>query len=780
MAEDLPTGGANRTTRWAASAVSKAAALLILIGLAAGTGALLAPSVLDQSAPYSDANLGQLATQAVRLTRDYDVTDPDATERRRQTAVAEVRPVYDYDAQLVAEVERRVAESFTFARGILAAQAPATGHATGSRIPPPVAEQLREELMGRLQTSIESRDFAALLKEGFSPRAEQALAGLVRVELSQLILEDRALLPAERERGIELRPMPDGDGQVVSDLDELRDLPGVRADAEHAAEALDEDFKPLVRRALGHLARGALRSNLTYDAGETARRRDRAQAEVTPVVLHFSRGERVIEAGDRIDAHHLLIFQAIRSQAHPRDVSRIRLAGALLAGLLIFLCYKLVRPTVGHRPTRLDALFLATVLLGNLAVCQALLVIGALVRGALLREGSLPLPAFLGGWLPSLDLWKAMPYAMPVTVGTVLVRVLLGPELMGLYAIGSAVLFGLLRGEGSFAYAVFALAGSLVAARRARSITRQRQLLGVGFFVASTNVAVIACSELLAGHLLERETLAEIAAAVVGGAVAMPLLVGLATPALEALFGYVSDRRLAELCNLNQPALKELIVRAPGTYHHSILLAGLAEGAAEVIGANPILARAIALYHDLGKGKAPLVFSENQKGGRETVAVDGLGETLRRHVDDGVQLGRRHKLPRLLLDAIAQHHGTSLVGQSAEARLGGGFIPELRYRGPRPRRVETGLVMLADSVEAQSRRVGARDLSRLRELIQAVVMQIASEGQLDESELKLGDLPKIVDSFAASLTRILAERGAEPAPLREAPFIRHRSALDIN
>jgi len=775
MVENPENMGANRTTRWLASAVSKAAALLILIGLSAGTGALLAPSVLDQSAPYGDDSLGQLATQAVRLTRDYDVTDPDATERRRQTAVAEVRPVYDYDAQLLSEVERRVAESFAFARGILASQTPATGHESRSRISPPVAEQLREELMGRLQTSIEPRDFAALLKEGFSPRAEQALAGVVRAELSQLILEDRALLPAERERGIALRPMPEGDGQVVSDLDELRDLPGVRADAEHAAEALGSDFTPAVRRALGHLARGALRSNLTYDAGETARRRERAQAEVAPVVLHFSRGERVIEAGDRIEAHHLLIFQAIRSQAKPRDVSRIRLAGALLAALLIFLCYKLVRPTVGHRPTRVDALFLATVLLGNLAVSQALLVVGAL-----LREAAVPLPAFLGGWLPSLDLWKALPYAMPVTVGTVLVRILLGPELMGLYAIGSSVLFGLLRGEGSFTYAVFALAGSLVAARRVRSITRQRQLLGVGFFVASTNVAVIACSELLAGHLLERQTLAELTAAVVGGALAMPVLVGLATPVLEGLFGYVSDRRLAELCNLNQPALKELIVRAPGTYHHSILLAGLAEGAAEVIGANPILARAIALYHDLGKGKAPLVFSENQKGGRETVAVDGLGETLRRHVDDGVELGRRHKLPRLLLDAMAQHHGTRLVGQSAEGRLGGVFIPELRYRGPRPRRAETALVMLADSVEAQSRRVAAKDLSRLRELIQVVVMQIAAEGQLDESELKLGDLPKIVESFAASLTRILAERGAEPAPLREAPLLSHRSALDIN
>ena len=113
--------------------------------------------------------------------------------------------------------------------------------------------------MGRLQTSIDPQDFASLLKEGFSPQAEQALAGLVRTELSQLILEDRALLPAERERGISLRPMPEGDGRIVSDLDELRDLSAVRTDVEHAAEGLEGDFKPPVRRALGHLARGALR-----------------------------------------------------------------------------------------------------------------------------------------------------------------------------------------------------------------------------------------------------------------------------------------------------------------------------------------------------------------------------------------------------------------------------------------------------------------------------------------------------------------------------------------
>ncbi len=336
------------------------------------------------------------------------------------------------------------------------------------------------------------------------------------------------------------------------------------------------------------------------------------------------------------------------------------------------------------------------------------------------------------------------------------------------------VLFGLLRGER-------APSRTWCSSWQARSLPPgacapspgNASSSGVGFFVASTNLAFITCSELLAGHLFERPDPGRSSGGRGGGwrAGGLPLLVWIATPVFEAIFGYVSDRRLAELCNLNQPALKELIVRAPGTYHHSILLGRVwrrAQPRPSAANPNPH-PRDWAPHHDLGKGKAPLVFLlENQKGGRETVAVDELAEMLRRHVDDGVELGRKHKLPRLLLEAMAQHcMERARSDRAPKGAWAEGFISEIRYRGPRPRRPRDRAGP-AGRIRSRPRAVGWHgpgDLARLaRRLIQAAVMQIAAEGQLDESELKLGDLPKIVESFAASLARILAERGAEPTP----------------
>ena len=157
---------------------------------------------------------------------------------------------------------------------------------------------------------------------------------------------------------------------MVTDLETLRDLTSARGEIERAAEGIPGELPAPLRRALGRLARGALRPNLTYDAAETARRRARARDEVAPVVLHFSRGERILEPGERIEPRHLLLFQAIRAQAHPEDAARTRIGGGLLAALLAFLCYKLARPMVGRRPTRRDALFAGVVLLLNLALVQ--------------------------------------------------------------------------------------------------------------------------------------------------------------------------------------------------------------------------------------------------------------------------------------------------------------------------------------------------------------------------------------------------------------------------
>jgi len=232
---------------------------------------------------------------------------------------------------------------------------------------------------------------------------------------------------------------------------------------------------------------------------------------------------------------------------------------------------------------------------------------------------------------------------------------------------------------------------------------------------------------------------------------------------VEGLLGYVTDARLLDLANLNHPALKELIVQAPGTYHHAIVMGSLVEAAADAIGADGLLARVGAYYHDLGKIKNPLFFAENQRGDNEhdqlAPAMSAL--VVKRHVADGLELARRWRLPRAVADLIAQHHGTRRIGyfwakQQKLAEAGGPPADEaaFRYAGPRPRTREAALVMIADACEASARALPSPTPEVLRATVEARLSEVAGEGQLDECDLTLRDLAAVTDAMVRVLTAI--------------------------
>ena len=273
-----------------------------------------------------------------------------------------------------------------------------------------------------------------------------------------------------------------------------------------------------------------------------------------------------------------------------------------------------------------------------------------------------------------------------------------------------------------------------------------------------------------------------------GATIAAPMLVLTITPLMEMLFGYASDLKLLELANLNHPALKELVLQAPGTYHHSIIMGTLVEAAAEAIGANPLLARSCAYYHDIGKGRNPLYFGENQKGQNPHDRLEPLASAtiIKRHVTDGLEMAKQYKLPIKVADAIPQHHGTRLVGYFAhkhrsEAEARGVKLSDddtrFRYPGPIPQFREAALVMIADACEAASRSMKDPTADELRVLVRKMITVIFSEGQLDECDLNLRDLNLIGDAFVHALTGIYHNRpvyppaavsGVEPVPILRA------------
>ena len=265
-----------------------------------------------------------------------------------------------------------------------------------------------------------------------------------------------------------------------------------------------------------------------------------------------------------------------------------------------------------------------------------------------------------------------------------------------------------------------------------------------------------ACKDLLDGEVF----------AFAGGLLTGILALGL-TPIMEATFRYSSNIRLLELLNLDQPILRELMLVAPGTYHHSLVVGQMVEAAAETIGANPMLAKAAAYYHDVGKIKKPVYFVENQMAGEnkhEKLAPSMSSLILIAHVKDGVELARKHHLGEAIVDIIRQHHGTSFISyfyhkaKTQAANPQQVKIEDYRYPGPRPQTKEAGLVLLADQVEAASKTLTEPTPARIQGMVQKIINNVFADGQLDECELTLKDLHHIAKSFNKILGGIFHQR----------------------
>ncbi|MBI3752475.1 MAG: HDIG domain-containing protein, partial [Deltaproteobacteria bacterium] len=236
-------------------------------------------------------------------------------------------------------------------------------------------------------------------------------------------------------------------------------------------------------------------------------------------------------------------------------------------------------------------------------------------------------------------------------------------------------------------------------------------------------------------------------------------------PIFEIVFGYTTNIRHLELARMDHPLLKELALHAAGTYHHSIIIGSMVEAAAEIINANPLMAKVSAYYHDIGKVRNPLFFIENMRGENrhDTLTPEMSAGILISHVTEGVELANKHRLGEEITEIIQQHHGTSLISyfyQKAKDRDGINSIDEqdFRYHGPKPRSKEAGLVMLADAVEAASKTIPDPTPANIHAMVQKIINRIFMDGQLDECDLTLKDLNAIAKSFNRSLIGMFHQR----------------------
>jgi putative nucleotidyltransferase with HDIG domain len=458
------------------------------------------------------------------------------------------------------------------------------------------------------------------------------------------------------------------------------------------------------------------------------------------------KGEVIVEAGRRVSERAARILEEL---ARREGVGNRRYAYLGLCLLILVLFYLFYRDIRRYRPSLLvdtrKMFLLAFLLLVTVVVSLFSKYIFSLAADKLQFD-----TATIG-------------FALPLAAGAMLTSLLLDFHLALGFSFIASILFGVVFRGDPFMPLYYFL-GSIASALSVFHSKRRTAVLRAGALTGLVNLIAITGIDLYKGEFLVRGTY-DLGAGFLG-AVIVAIIVSVTLPFFETLFDIATDIKLLELLDPNQPLLKELVYKSPGTYHHSIVIGNLAEAAAESIGENPLLARVGAYYHDVGKIRKPEYFIENQriaenKHDRLMPSMSSL--IIASHVKDGVEVANEHKLPSEVIDIIQQHHGTSLITyfyQKAKELQPYVKIAEedYRYPGPRPRTKVAAIVMLSDAVEAASRTLEDPTPQRIQALTNSVITRIFLDDQLSTCDLTLKDLRVIARSFNLILTGIFHHR----------------------
>lgn len=500
--------------------------------------------------------------------------------------------------------------------------------------------------------------------------------------------------------------------------------------------------------AASQIGDSLIRANRVFDSAGTAEAREREKSAAPIQYRQIFLGEMVIEKGERVTPEHIDKFMAL-GLSHPRvDYVSMLCIGLLVACIVGFAIIYLVRY---HR-----LFFSSTKLLLLLSLVVVVSVLGLKLGGTML---GLKLSGVQFGYFGMI--W--------ISTAGMLTAILVSPQLAILVVALLSATSGLAMNH-ELRWALAALVSSLVAIYAVSDIRHRSDLLRAGAAVCSANLAMVWLIGRISGD--EFSTLLVGSGWALVGGVGSIMLFWLGTAALEKPFGITTHIRLLELSDTNTSILKRLLMEAPGTYSHSIFVGNIGAAAAEAIGADALLVRVASYYHDVGKMKRPDFFVENQHvenvHDRLNPSLSAL--VIRSHTKDGLDLAREYKLPPLIQELMSQHHGTSLVryfySQAAGDVVNGtaALEQQFRYDGTKPQSRESAVLMLADATEAASRALAKPSPGAIESMVDEIIAEKLSDGQLDESDLTFKDIRKIRDSFIRTLTSMLHARIEYPEP----------------
>jgi putative nucleotidyltransferase with HDIG domain len=517
-----------------------------------------------------------------------------------------------------------------------------------------------------------------------------------------------------------------------------------------AGRALPSSFKDIAVSLLSPF----ITENVFFSPQDTNIRLAEVRAHVEPVVQEIQRGDRIIRKGFIITNEDMIRLRALNtslSRVDPRVITGQILILLLMYSLVIYLSGK---RTLGRTFSRQEIVLLA--------ILSAAYLIGATLVSRLSLDAfyfpvSLFLPTALVVMLPSILLGSRIAITMAIVLP----------------------LSAFVSGSFDIPAYIFALTSGVAAAFTLHGAQKRMDLVKAGFIIAGVN-GIASLGILFIQRCALNEYLLMLFWSAFNGVASGMLVLG-CLPLMEQALNAATTFRLIELSDLNAPVLKRLFTAAPGTYSHSIMVANLAEAACQEIGANALLARVGAYYHDIGKMEQPDYFVENQTvyNKHNDIAPRLSATVIRSHVKLGVEKGRYLGLPDAVIDIIAEHHGNSVISwfyHEALKRESQVDKEDFTYPGNPPRSRESAVVMLADVTEAAVRTLKKPSASRLEKFIQELIMSKFEQGQLSESELTFRDLETIKKTFVRVLAGHYHSRIEYPKMVRETSVPAGRSS----
>ena len=525
-------------------------------------------------------------------------------------------------------------------------------------------------------------------------------------------------------------------------------------------------------RILFEILREGLQTNLIYSEDSTNQAIDRALAKIAPPIQSYLEGDTLIDPGAVVKEIDLERVKAYKDRemaigSNSLIVNYLFLERTLLTLLLFLAVLIYIKKGLRevYKRNRAIAITAVSVLI-NLLIIRLLMEVGELASNT------------------SRSLSSMLPFIAPYALAPITVSVLVGTSPAILSALIISVLFGIIQ-DNSIEFMLIAFLSGAVGSSFAANIRKRSKLVRAGLYAglaASLTGFLIGIMNAYPIGLIGQQFLMALIIGLLTGIIAAGLL-----PVLEHLFKITTEITLLELTDFNHPLLRRMQIEAPGTYHHSLMVANLSENAAAAIGASPLMCRACCIFHDIGKLVKPDYFAENLRGTinpHDTQIPSMSALVIKAHVKEGIELARKHKLPRVIIDVIRQHHGTNLIqyfyyqakqkkknkannqsevlnpSRNKEINL----VDESTYRydGPRPAFKESAIIFFADGVEAASRSLKKVTQPAVEELIDEIFKDRIEDGQLDDCPLTFQELQKIRSSFVYTLLNMLHSRVEYP------------------